>query len=455
MLAPGFSLRQTGALAMTPQLQQAIGLLQRSNQELLQELQTEALANPLLIVETTSTETDLPQESIEDRGDDLPEGISFEATENDEFETGAPDELHCPEPVRRATILDTLTEQWHLTKFSPVERLIGSRLLDLLDEVGRLSSPPAQLAAELNVALDTVEHVRHIMMQFTPVGCFATDLAECLAAQFRAANRYDPAVAALLRHLDVLARRDDEHLRRLCGVDSGDLAEMLHELRAMDPKPGYDPDRTIETVIPDVIVTLRDGVFVAELNPDTHPRAKIDKALHARLLRGDREARLYAKERLTHASWLVRAMTQRAESILLVTGEILRQQADFLHEGVRALRPLTLRKVAEATGLHESTVSRVSATRHIGTPRGVFAMKAFFSTALGTDDDNAHSAASIQHRIRQMIDQEDANAVLSDDAITERLQQDGVNIMRRTVAKYREGLGLPNSARRRREKKPR
>jgi RNA polymerase sigma-54 factor len=261
----------------------------------------------------------------------------------------------------------------------------------------------------------------------------------------------------LVEHLDLLAKRDLAALRRLCGVDDEDLADMIAEIRNLNPKPGLAfGSTTVQPVVPDVFVRAApDSTWQVELNSDTLPKVLINRRYYAQVsqtTRSDKE-KSYIAECLQSATWLVRALDQRAKTILKVSSEIVRQQDAFLAKGVQYLRPLNLKTVAEAIGMHESTVSRVTANKYMATPRGIFELKYFFTPAISAaDGGEAHSAEAVRHRIKQLIDSESAADVLSDDTIVEKLRETGVEIARRTVAKYREAMRIPSSVQRRRDK---
>jgi RNA polymerase sigma-54 factor len=296
-----------------------------------------------------------------------------------------------------------------------------------------------------------------VIHTFDPCGVGARSLAECLTLQLKERNRFDPAMAALLDHLDALARRDLAALKRLCGVDDEDLREMIAEIRALDPKPGQRYGGQPATpVVPDVLVRLdRKLGWQIDLNPETLPRVLINRAYHASIASTikTKAERDYLSERMQAASWLTRALHQRATTILKVATEIIRRQQGFFAQGVSGLKPLTLRDVAEAVAVHESTVSRVTSNKYMATPRGVFELKYFFTSSLpGSAGVDAHSAEAVRFRIKALIEAEDSSDVLSDDRIVDILAREGVEIARRTVAKYREALRIPSSAQRRREK---
>ena len=358
-------------------------------------------------------------------------------------------------PRSPASLRDHLAQQLRLGFADPADRLIGAHLIALLDGAGRLGAAPEAIAAGLGIALDRVEAVRARMMRFDPVGIFARDLRECLAVQLAEKNRLDPAMAVLLDNLDLLARRELRRLCTLCGVDAEDMAEMVAEIRRLDPKPGANQDSgPIQPLVPDVLLRrLPDGSWHLELNHETLPRLLVNQVFHARVsARTSREDRVFLSEQFQTANWLVKSLRQRAQTILKVTAEVVRQQDGFLRHGVTHLRPLTLKDVADAVEMHESTISRVTANKSIATPRGVLELKYFFTTAIAGTGGATFSAEAIRHRIRALIGAEQPDDILSDDAIVAALRKEGVDIARRTVAKYRETLQIPSSMQRRKEK---
>lgn len=458
--------RQTAGLVMTAELQQAIGLLQLSNQELLSELTFLAESNPLLVVTPPTSDTSDKDESppqAEARDHDVPEDFTADGTDwqdpacwDDDPSLSQPwrDEDGA-DPLDSASsspsIREALIGQIRLAFVDGTDRAIAFALMDNLDESGRLDTTIAALATSLQVSpAARLDDVRRVLMEFDPPGCFALTLAECLAAQFRARGRYDPAVATLLDHLDWLARGDHGKLRQACGLDEQDYAELLQELRSCDPRPGAVLGEPAAISPPDLFIQLSGGIPRVALNPATWPGLAIDDRLYRRLLGADAQAQSWARERHAEAQSLLRAVEQRARSLLLICEAIALHQIDFLSNGMAGLRPLTLARIAELTGLHESTVSRVTATRIIGTPQGLLPLRRFFSTGLGEEGEQV-SAESIKARIRQIIATESADAVLSDDAVTQKLQESGISIQRRTVAKYREAIGIAGSAQRRRD----
>ncbi|WP_206931293.1 RNA polymerase factor sigma-54 [Roseococcus thiosulfatophilus] len=480
MLGPRLDLRQSQSLVMTPQLRQAIKLLQSSNMEVMAFVDEELERNPLLERDearlvAVAAEAPPPDAAAAASADTFPEP-ALDADYSNVVDAG---EAHTPDfgPVGsggRADFSDDLSgieemagagpslrerlaEQLRLNLPEGQERLIGAALLAMVEPSGRLTLDADAMAARLGCDVAVVERVRRAMQRFEPVGMFCRDLRECLQVQLEEQGRYDPYMARLLDHLPLLARRDMRGLMEACGVDSEDLAEMVAELRRLDPKPGAGADDTpLQTIQPDVLMRPSpEGGWVLELNPETLPRVLVNRGFAARAVVNlrDREQKTFLAEQLQSANWLVKSLEQRANTILKVAGEIIRRQDAFFRHGVEHLRPLILRDVAEAVEMHESTVSRVTANKYLATPRGTLELKYFFTTAIaGTAGGESVSAEAVRHRIRGMISAETPCAILSDDAIVLRLREEGVDIARRTVAKYREAMRIPSSVQRKREK---
>ncbi|TWT15923.1 RNA polymerase factor sigma-54 [Reyranella sp. CPCC 100927] len=489
-LAPRLQLGQRQALVMTPQLQQAIKLLQLSQLELAGYVERELESNPLLVespreddgAAAGETPIDKAAPAGGDTADTLAGGSAAlgEADERWAGEyvdrggdgssakgggTGALGE-DAPDAMARIAEGDASLQRHVLAQISaeildPVDRMVAVRLVEWLEPSGYLASESGDVGAALGVEASRVETVLSRLRQFDPPGLFSRTLAECLAAQLADRNRLDPAMQALLDNLDLLARRDLNGLLRRCGVDAEDLAGMIAEIRALDPKPGlrfnHEP---VRTVIPDVhLRRVRHAelgeIWEVELNTDALPRVLADRRYYATLSRDARtkETREFVAERWQTANWLVKALDQRATTILKVAREIAQQQEGFFRHGVTALRPLVLRDVAIATGLHESTVSRVTSNKFIATPRGLFELKYFFTSSVSAASGApAVSAEAVRSRMRRMIDAERPEATLSDDRLVELLRDEGIEIARRTVAKYREAMRIPSSVQRRREK---
>jgi RNA polymerase sigma-54 factor len=491
-LGPRLDLRQSHSLVMTPQLRQAIKLLQYSNMEVAAFVEEELERNPLLERDETVDGPPAERPALDQvalpnghadaaehaqagtlpRGDEAPldtehaetydpgtaaDGAAFQRgsgrTDFGVDERTIEDVAESPRSLR-----EHLGEQLRLAFAHPADRLIGAHLIALLCPAGRLTAEPLVIAEALGTDLARLERVRMTMMRFDPVGLFARDLRECLGAQLAELNRLDPAMARLLDNLDMLGRRDLRRLQTICEVDAEDLADMIAEIRALDPKPGAGWDvEPLAAVIPDVLMRAApdgaDEAWIVELNPATMPRVLVNQTFYARVVpRAAREDRTFLAERLQTANWLVKSLQQRATTILKVAAEIVRQQDGFLRHGVAHLRPLILRDIAEVVEMHESTVSRVTANKYISTPRGVFELKYFFTTAIAGTSGESHSAEAVRHRIRVLIGAETADDILSDDAIVAALKREGVDIARRTVAKYRDALRIPSSVQRKREK---
>jgi RNA polymerase sigma-54 factor len=352
---------------------------------------------------------------------------------------------------------DHLEAQLDLAVSDPGQRLIGRFLIDAVDDNGYLAENLAEMATRLGVGEAVVLDVLRTIQGFDPCGVACRDVAECLELQLRELDRFDPAMAAMVANLPMVAKRDYAGLRRVCGVGDEDIAEMIAEIRQLDPKPGRAFGyRATETVVPDVIIRLApDGSWLIDLNPDTLPRVLVNQSYHARVSKVARSEgdKSFLAECLQNANWLTRSLEQRARTILKVASEIVRQQDGFFAYGVSNLRPLNLKTIADAIGMHESTVSRVTSNKYLICPRGVFEMKYFFSASIAaTGHGDAHSAEAVRFRIKQLIEAETGDDVLSDDAIVTRLKVNGIDIARRTVAKYRESLKIASSMDRRRQK---
>ena len=499
-LAASLFLRQSQSLVMTPQLMQSIQLLQMTHVELTQFIEQEVEKNPLLEIAAgeDSREADAAfSDAAAETGDDsfqpdlydnatagsagsAPE--TFDGGLDNVFPDDAgPRAADAPELLgqwksmpggedgegydlddfvaSRKTLRDVLNEQIPFALTDPVDRLVAQHLVDQLDEAGYLQGSTAEAAEKLGKPASDIERVLAQLQELDPPGVFARSLSECLAIQLRALDRLDPAMAALIDNLELLARRDFPTLKKLCGVGEEDLLDMLAEIRKLDPKPGtrYETGAS-EAVVPDIVVRAApDGSWHVELNPDTLPRVLVNRDYHAAVSsRTSRDSadHGFLNECLQTANWLARSLDQRARTIMKVASEIVRRQDAFLLNGVDHLRPLNLKTVAEAIGMHESTVSRVTSNKYMLTPRGLFELKYFFTVSIGSaEGGDAHSAESVRHRIRTMIMQESPDAVLSDDDIVTALHKGGVEIARRTVAKYREAMNIPSSVQRRREKR--
>ena len=483
-LTPRLDLRQSQSLVMTPQLQQAIKLLQLNNLELSAYVDQELEENPLLERDEGENSPDDPGEptddSFEDAADDGAEDMDFAAAEdvpldvdvdnvwnNDSIQdfpmADGGGGFDGPGLAIDQTLADAVSLRDHLMQQLAMdigdlqERMIGVHLIDMMDEAGYIDGDLDRVAQGLGCGVDMVEKTLARVQEFDPPGIFARTLAECLRLQLRDRDRLDPAMEIFVDNLDMVAKRELTALAVLCGVDSDDLADMVDEIKALDPKPALAFDHTpAQPVVPDVIMRSRpDGGWKIELNSATLPRVLVNNTYHAEIkgVVRSKEDKQFINDCFHSANWLVKSLHQRATTILKVAIEIARQQDGFFVNGVRSLRPLVLRDIADAIDMHESTVSRVTSNKYVSTPRGIFELKYFFTPAISSSSGGAaHSAESVRHRIREIIEAEQAGEIFSDDKIVELLKGDGVDIARRTVAKYREAMHIPSSVQRRREK---
>lgn len=539
-LAPRLEIRQGQSLVMTPQLQQAIKLLQLSNIELSNFVEQELEKNPLLDRDERADIPDMAAESADreradasgdtgaesggdtggDTGGDAGGDYGFSdadtgqlslndaspASEMDSgFEDMYPDDTGsdrtgaagaegdatpaalggsdwsasggsgaggaAPDSdldlesrlTRDQTLHEFLTEQLDVSVFDPAKRLIGRFLIDCVDDAGYLRFEDGidglvDIADRLGVELEDVEGMLTVMQGFEPTGVMARSLKECMALQLAEQDRLDPAMQCFLDNLELVARRDLAQLCKLCGVDEEDIRDMIAEIRALDPRPGLTfGGETAAPVVPDVFVrAAQGGGWTVELNTETLPRVLVNQQYYATVSGAtqNKDDKLYLSDCLQSANWLVKSLDQRARTILKVSREIVRQQDGFFAHGVSHLRPLNLKTIADAIDMHESTVSRVTSNKFMATSRGVFELKYFFTSAISsTDGGDAHSAEAVRHRIRELIDSESPKKILSDDKIVEMLKLSGIDIARRTVAKYREAMNIPSSVERRRQKK--
>jgi RNA polymerase sigma-54 factor len=481
-------MKQGQSLVMTPQLQQAIKLLQMSSIELQAFVEAEIERNPLL-----------------DHGDGGSEKVQTPAAENmpDSLEqsfatpgAGGPGEVEAQSSAPRASsdgqamatdsgwsnlrtsghlsldgedqdfasalsreesMSEYLTNQLNLNFSNQTDLLIGQNIIGMVNEIGYVAGNPLSLAESLGASVERIQAVYDVLRTFDPPGVFALDLADCLRLQLKERNRLDPAMATLLEHLPMVAKRDFVALRSICKVSQEDLQDMLVEIRALNPKPGHAfGSEPVSPVVPDVYVRAAlDGTWLVELNSETLPRVLVNNQYMARVASNTsrEEDKLFLAGCHAQAAWLVKSLDQRAKTVLKVAREIVSQQDAFLVHGVAHLKPITLKTVADAINMHESTVSRVTSNKYMATSRGTFELKYFFTNAIATTDGygEAHSAESVRHRIKDLIAAEIADHILSDDDIVATLKQEGVDIARRTVAKYRESLNILSSVQRRRE----
>ncbi|NQV58612.1 MAG: RNA polymerase factor sigma-54 [Alphaproteobacteria bacterium] len=532
-VGPRLDIRQSQALVMTPQLQQAIRLLQLTNLELSQYVDQELERNPLLeradqdgpdpasavdegnlnadpqvdtlgeaiaasdgigddgtIGDTAAVELDgasLPgSDGLE--GADGPPAADYDIADNNDSASDSPAGEAGSDPGEgfevgdwsgastgmsggesstvtleqvlssEITLKDHLQQQMNVLLVDPAELLIGQNLIDHLDEAGYMREETGSIADRMGCDIALVDAVLARMQKFDPAGIFARDLSECLTLQLQDKNRYDPAMAALVQNLHLLVSIDVPEICQICGVTRDDAEEMIAELKALNPKPGLIFDYEVAApVVPDVFVLEKaDGGWTVELNNDNLPRLLVNRQYYAEINEAARrkEDKAYISECMQSANWLIKALDQRARTILSVSSELVRQQDGFLAHGVAELRPLNLRAIAEVVGIHESTVSRVTSNKYIATPRGVFELKYFFTSSIaGADGGENHSSEAVRERLRTLIENEASSKVLSDDKLVDILRVSGVDIARRTVTKYRVAMGIPSSVQRRRAKR--
>ncbi len=492
-------LRQSQSLVMTPQLQQAIKLLQLSNLELAAYVEQEIERNPLLErdegedgEESRGAEAVASAETPEGGGEAVPDTHDLTSAENlpasaeapldTDFENVYDDgpagdwglspgasaptgsgggfeeggrslEQRLPQEV---TLRQHLLNQLQMDIRDPVDRMIGVHLVEMLDEAGYMSADLGPLAELLGCDPARIETTLKVLQRSDPAGIFARSLAECLAIQLAELDRLDPAMQAMLNHLPLVAKGDLTGLRKVCGVDNEDLTEMIAEIRALNPKPAQVYEfQVADPIVPDILMRGDGGGgWVIELNSETLPRVLVNAQYHARVTKKARskKEKEYITSQFQSANWLVKSLHQRATTILKVATEIVRQQDTFFRKGIQHMKPMTLRDIAETIEMHESTVSRVTSNKYIATPRGIYELKYFFTASIGGADGAVHSAEAVRARIKALIGAENGTNVLSDDSIVTLLRKDGIDIARRTVAKYRDAMHIPSSVQRRRAK---
>ena len=497
-LTPRLDMRQSQSLVMTPQLQQAIKLLQLSNLELSEYIEAELEKNPLLERDEGDRDRDDAGDGEfgEEKGEtDALESIDFDAAQKAEIKDDARDvdydntysddgpadggldhhqttsfadagsgggsfdplAPNLEETVsERPSLRDHLNAQLSMDIADPVDRMIGLHLIDMLDEAGYFSGDLEAVAGILDCGVERVEATLAKLQQFDPPGIFARSLSECLALQLSEKDHLDPCMQTFLDNLDLVAKRDFKGLAKVCGADSEDVLDMVEEIKTLDPKPALAFYNSItQPITPDVLMRpAPGGGWVIELNSDSLPKVLVNNHYYTQVSGQTRSKteKQYISEQFHSANWLVKSLHQRATTILKVASELVVQQNAFFKKGVQYLKPLVLRDIAEVIEMHESTVSRVTSNKFIATPRGIYELKYFFTPAIAATGGGVHSAESVRHRIKALIDEEDTKKILSDDKIVEILKAEGIEIARRTVAKYRESMKIPSSVQRRRNK---
>lgn len=510
-LSHRLELRQSQSLVMTPQLQQAIKLLQLSNLELNEFVEGELERNPLLeardpaadavpqaayepeetpqnIEPQTRDQSDEwlsnsadntkedPSANLDMRAEDMyPDlagsdktsladqgwtSVKSSSSAHSSRSAGGPASDYNLENFvsSETTLHDHLDNQLALSKLDDKQRLIASHMIDMVDEQGYMRGSLETISMQMGTSIEAITTVLTELQKFEPTGVFARDLSECLRLQLIELNHFDPAMEALLENIHLLATHNFSGLKKACRVDDEDLADMISEIKTLNPKPGlqFGAD-AVQSVVPDVFVRQKnDGSWHIELNNDTLPKVLINKSYYTTVASTAKTTKdkEYIQDCFQTANWLVKSLDQRARTILKVSEEIVRQQDAFFSHGVEHLRPLNLRAVADAIDMHESTVSRVTSNKYISTTRGVFELKYFFTSAISSSDsDDMVSSEAVRHHIKQLIEAETIDCILSDDKLVATLKEKGIDIARRTVAKYREAMGIPSSVQRRRQKK--
>ncbi len=497
VLGPRLDLRQSQSLVMTPQLQQAIRLLALSNLEVESFIAEELDRNPLLESGRGEEEStgETPEPDVPSPDSDEPATVDTLVVSGDAGRDAPLDVDYNSEDFHQDSAVDSkmgldgglglngitsggaaygedpdcenlaggdLCLHAHLlaqaaASFQGKDLVIAGQIIEQIEETGYFLGSLRDIAHRLDVGLGHVERVLGVIQSFDPSGVGARTLAECLAIQAKEADRYDPAMARLIDNLGYLAKGNLTTLKRICGVDDEDLADMIREVRAYDPKPGcrFGQGNSVDTIVPDVFLARRGQGWAVELNSATLPKLLVNRTYYAELSAGapNRQSKAWLNECLASANWLLKALDQRARTIVKVATEIVKQQDGFFRHGVSHLRPLTLRQVAEAIGMHESTVSRVTSNKYLACDRGMFELKYFFTSGIqSSDGGDAVAAEAVKSHIKALIGAESPRAVLSDDQLVELLRARGFDIARRTVAKYREAMGIGSSVQRRRHK---
>lgn len=475
--------KQTQSLALTPQMQQSIKLLQYSTQELAEFIEQEMLRNPFLVREETAESGEEAGEEQPETGDEevvaaMEDGAVWEDDREDgrlayDAEQGEERYAHVrntspdfddiaydseQQTSKSLSLREHIWEQIALDMQDPAQRIIATHLIDMLDDSGYIQADFGSLAQNLQCKAGDIEAVLRILQCCDPIGVFSRSLAECLRLQLREKNRLDPVMEKLLSHLDLMASGDIAKLQKVCGEDQETVRDMLAEIKSLDPKPGSRfSAEMVQVMIPDVFVKPdHKGGWEVELNNETLPRVLLNRRYFAEVKQKakDSEGKKFLSEQWHTANWLTRALHQRAETVLKVASEIVIQQRAFFERGVYHLRPLTLADIASAVDLHESTVGRATTAKFMATPRGIYEMKFFFSSGVSAvEGEEAFSSNAVKQHIKAMIESESRDTVLSDDCIVEQLRVKGIDIARRTVSKYRESMRIPSSVERRRIKK--
>ncbi|MEB3702221.1 RNA polymerase sigma-54 factor 2 [Candidatus Bealeia paramacronuclearis] len=467
---------QTQTLTMTPQLRLAIELLQMTNLELSQFLENELIQNPLLEHDETTKEEDqtpideseetLNLDDSQDHWDSLDgdENNVFQdekstlnniATQDHHFDDGKEFDI---EDIREKSLQDYLFEQLRIEAKTPQEHFLGALLIHKISEAGYLEDSLEAIALQMNCLQEEIESALDLIQSFDPPGIGARNLSECLRLQFEQQKSLTPLHAQFLKHLDLLGRGQLKDLQKLLNCDEDALKGLIQDIRALNPKPGAtfqfeDP----QTRIPDVFVRFdeKSQNWHVELNSETLPKVMMNQKYAALLKLGgtEKDTKTYLNQHFQSANWLLKAIDQRAKTILKVATQIVHHQEDFFKYGIRYLKPLVMKEIADAIEMHESTVSRVTSNKYLATPRGIFEFKFFFTTGINSSaGGDALSSEHVRMRIQNLVENEPPGKPLSDEKLVEILEGEGIEIARRTVAKYRDQLSIPPAFARKRQK---
>lgn len=477
-MKPTLQLRLGQSLTMTPQLQQAIRLLQLSTLELQQEIQQALDNNPLLEQEESETQETNPEEAVDASQldssdamaqDKMPDELPVDTTWDDVYSAGTAqsagpihdgeDSVYQGETTE--SLQDYLLWQMRLTPFSDLDAAIALAIIDAIDESGYLTVSLEDIQAavssdEVEVELDEVEAVLKRVQHFDPIGIAARSVQECLLIQLA---QYSPdlpwlneAREVINEHMDLLGNRDYRTLARKTKLKESDLKEVLDLIQQLEPRPGNGIiQNESQYVIPDVSVVKKGYKWVVELNPDSAPRIRVNEtyAAMARQAKTSQDSQ-FIRSHLQEAKWFIKSLESRNDTLLKVASCIVEQQQGFFEFGEEAMKPMVLNDIAEAVEMHESTISRVTTQKYMHTPRGIFELKFFFSSHVNTEGGGECSSTAIRALIKKLVTAENPAKPLSDSKIADLLAEQGIMVARRTIAKYRESLLIPPSNQRKR-----
>jgi RNA polymerase sigma-54 factor len=475
-------IKSSQSLVMSESLQQSIKLLQLSTLELNNFITSQLESNPLLNEKNEENDSSL-ENSEEERlleiaaynenqdndydaiesdhqlnnklDGDFQNNLRYESasstkSSNHKFEN----DFDIENNPSNKTLKEHVLEQIYLGIRDPFERIIAFNITDLLTDSGYIEGDLIKLAANIGVNFAKLEEVLSHLQNFEPAGIFARNLAECLSLQLRDKNYYNEQFAMFLQHLPLLAEGKIDELRKICKISDKQLSNMIRIIKELNPKPGSDFVReTTYYMIPEVFVRKEKDRFIIELNNEILPKLLIDRHYYSEVRKKttNKEQQKYLSDQLYTANWLIKSLDQRAQTILRVATEIVAFQQDFFNNGIMHLKPMTLKMIAEKLNLHESTISRVTTNKFMSTTLGFFEMKYLFSSSLEADDAQCFSSTTVKYIIKDLILKE--SSILSDQSIVEILNEQNINLARRTVSKYREELKIPSSSMRRKEKR--